>query len=140
MASNAMDSIMVGCPFDQTLLTERQLLLAMMLWRNGYLLVVLSIVRMLLLLLWKMLLLLPAMLILELWLMVRMITNLRILVDRHVVLKWHCNIPWLSGSNKVPFIRVCGRSRPDKVQPLVSWFTSISLTAFTNLDSANELW
>ena len=118
MARNVMDSIVVGWPFNKTLVTERQLLLTMIVWRNGYLLVVLSMVRMLLLLLLEMLRLLrllPALLILELWLMVRLITNLRILVHRHVVLKWHCDISLLSCSNEIPFIRVGGRFGPDKV-------------------------
>ena len=112
---------MVRCPFDQTWLAERQLLLTRMLWRNWYLLVVLSVVlsmmRMLLLLskLLLLLLLLPPVLILELWLLVRIIPDLWILIDRDVVLKWHCDVPLLCRSDEIPFICICGGSGPDKV-------------------------
>jgi len=111
----------------------------MMLWGNRHLVMVLIMMRMLLVL-WIMLLLLPTILVLLLRLILRLISNLWKLEDRYVILDWHCNVPWLGGSDEIPFVRVCGRLGTDKVQAFISWLASISLAAFTDLHSPNELW
>jgi len=139
MANNIMDAMVAWCRLDHSLFTKRQLVLAMMLWWNRDLLMVMFMLR-ILLVLWIMRLLLPSLLILRLWLILRLIANLWILEDRHVILKRHCDVPWLGSSDEIPFICVCGRLGTDKVQTLVSWLASVPLAAFTNLHAPNDLW